>query len=439
MRLLLWMALALVAVNGAGSGAQPGDGFLLLTLLDNQSFNAGAIVYLDPHNPAAVSTLATNVTPGAFHNFVRMAPGNVDMVAAEASLTGASLLRFDPAGGAATIAATLVGATNGFELDGDDTWILANEPTSLVGVRHGDGRLSSFLLSAPGTFNEVAILREGGVHYAVGVYTQSTVAAPKILGADRSGTITTLLATATVLNRLSGIEVDPRTGDLLTTDFDGPSSVPPEPGGGVEFNRVHPGGAVTPLCAFAAANALKVAQDNTAWVAGFVTSPTVENAVLHYDLAHGAVITILALPAIPSSRWSISSLELYGSQALTARGQGGPGAVIAIDLKSHRKNAAGAFYRVALSFGRRPGLQLANGEWLHLHLSNDLFVVTVLNRVPGICQGFAGVLDAGGAAQASVHLPASFPRHLGLTVFAAAVFLSATEVVQVTNTHWFEL
>jgi len=433
--------LALTFVAGFAVAQRPNDGDLVFSLLDSNTFQNGAVVYVNPQSPAGVTTLTTNLQNNAFHNWVRMAPNNSDVVVAEidSAFAQSNLLSISPGGFPTTIIQGIPGGVNGYALDGDDTWIVAAANTSLFGVNHSSGALSSFILVGPGLFNDVAILREAGIRYVIADFQTTSAVAPKVLGADRNGITTTILSAANTLNRISSIEVDPKTGDLLTGDFDGPTTSPPEPNGGVEFNRVSRNGQVTPLTAFVGANAVKVNPDDTAWIAGFVVSPSLNTAVMRYDLAGGAVITIVSIPAISTNPWSISGLDVYGSRPLTCNGQGGPNSTINITIKSQRPRAAAAAYQLALSFGRRPGVKTPNGERLHLDVTDALFALTVQNLAPFLFQKFSGVLNVVGAAQAKVRLPATFPSGLGLTVFCAGVIFDQAGVVQVTNTHWFEL
>ena len=255
---------------------------------------------------------------------------------------------------------------------------------------------------------------------------------------DRSGTLTTVFDAPVALRRLSSLALEPRTGDLITCDYDGPNSSPTEPGGGVEINRVSPAGQLTSLYGFVSPNAIKINPDDTCYVAGYVFLPSLQNAVLHYDLAQGAALTILTLPTVSSSIWAISGIEVYGSRVLTCRGPTATSRTIQIHLKSQRNAASGASYQMACSFGRRPGVKLGNGERLHLNVTDSLFAATVSNLLPFVFENFVGVLDPFGAATARVKLPPGFPSNLGLTVFCAGVIFN-TNVVQVTNTHWFEL
>jgi len=370
-----------------------------------------------------------------------MAPNNADLVVSETDnrFSQSNLLSVNSSGFATTVVQGLPGSTHGFALDGDDTWIVANDNASLFGVKHATGAVSSFILNAPPIFVGATVLREGTTRYAVAVYTSLTAPYPKILAADRKGVTSTLFNQATVLNKISSIEVDPKTGDFLTCDHEGPTTNPPEPGGGVEVNRVTQAGKLTSLVSFVGANAVKVDQDDTLWVAGSVSVPAVANAIMHYDLKTNTVITFISMPAVPTSQWYISGLEIYGSRAMTCNGQGGPGATIHLDLQSRNTRAIRAAYQIACSFGRRPGMRLSNGQWLHLNLPDSLFLLTAQNLAPTIFQNFAGVLNGFGSARAVIKLPKSFPANTGLTVFCAGVIYDLKGIVQVTNTHWFEI
>jgi hypothetical protein len=439
MRTLLLVLAALLVVTGPGP-AQPLDGDLVLSLLQTNPTTLGAVVYFNPAKPNNITTLAVNFTRQNFDNWVRMAPNNTDLVVSETDYSLSRMINIDPGGNGTTIANYLPGGIQGFELDGDDTWIVAASSTSLLGVNHSTGKWTPYvLLALYPTFNEVCILREQGIHYVVANFVTSTLKPEvKLYSADRQGLTTTLmLTTGEPLLRLCGIEVDPKSGDFITTDFDGPSSSTLEPGG-VEVNRVTVGGKITTLATFAV-NGAKVNQENTFWAGGLVRGSSASTAaVMKFDMSTNTVLTIVQLPTLPSSL-PISTVEVYGSHPLTCNGQGGPGAAIQVSLNSQRSTAGGAAYQIACSFGRRPGLRFRNGEWLHLDLTDSLFFLTAQNLAPTIFQQFAGTLSPFGSATARIKLPASFPANLGLTVFCAAVIYTPQGVVQVTNTHWFEI
>ena len=110
-----------------------------------------------------------------------------------------------------------------------------------------------------------------------------------------------------------------------------------------------------------------------------------------------------------------------------------------MDINSQNRFAGGAAYQIACSLGRRPGVKLPNGEWLHLNVLDSLFFLTSQNLAPILFRNFAGTLDVLGSAKASIRLPGSFPKNLGITVFCAAVIYNLQGVLQVTNTHWIEI
>lgn len=450
MNILTRMALAsvvAVAVSAnAGAQLQQGDVVVSAFFVQNNAFNQGAIVYFDPMNPTAISTLSSEVVAGSFHNWVRMAPNNMDLIVAEVPSTFAStrLVQIDPGGLATTLAGQVPGSVEGLELDGDNQFIAISAlpaASTVLEIDATSGAMRTLILASGvnDLYNDVAIVREGGVHYAIANFTLSSVSAlPKLLNADRTGIRSTLLQSlGNPLEQISAIEMDPRSGDLIVTDFDGPGSTEPN---GTEVSRVSLGGSVTTLVSFVGANAAKVAQDDTVYVAGYTTQGTaLTNAVLRYDLRTSAVLTIFAVNNLASASWALSGIEIYGSQALTCNGTGGPSSTIQIALNSQAATAPSAGYQIACSLGRRPGVTLPNGERLHLNALDGLFVLTAQNLAPTIFRRFSGTLDPFGSATASVVLPASFPTNLGVTVFCAAVVFSQGNIIQVTNTHWFEL
>jgi len=440
--ILLAATLAASAVH-----AQPSGGDVVVTALRTASpFGQGLTLYFDPTrtNPA-LSTLATNVVPNSFGNAVAMGSNNRDVVVAEGDglLFSGTLVRIDPSGKGSTIA-YLADSIDGFALDGDGLWITAGVDlpgfaNSLHTIDDVTGAATT-LLSVPTQgrfhyFNEIAIYRESYT-YAVPFYTPLTVLLPRIIGTDRKGVLTTIYQGAgDPLLALNDVEVDPRTGDLLTADSRGPGSQPPEQGG-VELNRVSQSGTVTTLLAFTGANAIHVNQDDTLYAAGLAAGAS---AVLRYDLAARAVITIYRFPGLPLSAWALSGITVYGSRILTANGQGGPGRTIRIAVRCHNPSAPGGSYQLAASFGRRPGIRFPNGEWLHLNVADPLFLLTALNQLPGVMRNFAGRLDATGAAAASITLPAGFPAGLGVTVFVSGIVFDRNGLIASMNTHWFEL
>lgn len=449
-RSVIAASFALLAVLVTASPTQPKDGDVILSCLHSTAWAQGAVVYFDPSRPS-LTTLSANVAANAFSECLQMGADNESVVAFEVHQTffqGGWLVRIDRNGVGTTLAAAPL-AVNGLDLDGDGQWVLSGPAlgatgNTLYGVDDASGVLRTFVSvtpEGPAAFAGVAIHRERFPYATVAINFQP-VASLKVAGWSRQAIQTRLLVGSTEpLQFLSGVDLDPVTGDLITTDFKGRFSNPPEPNGGTEVSRVDvTTGRVSTIVGFSGANAVKVAADGTAFVAGHVLRSTYrDNAVLHVDLGTGAVKSIYTFPGFPSPPWGFSGVDVYGSRVLTCNGVGGPGARIAVALKSHRAGTAGAAYQLAASLGRRPGLRWPNGEYLNLDVTDPLFVASASNALPTVLRGFAGRLDASGRASASIDLPSTWPAALGLTVFVAGVVYDTQGVVQVTNTHWFEL
>jgi len=442
MRLVLLASLTLLALFNSVS-AQPRDGDLVLSMIGGGQMPDAFTVYLDPNRPAAVTTLY--LTPGRAnsHNWVRMAPDNSSVVLADVNnaQTSSQLIQVDPTGRARTLA-TLPDGVTGFELDGDGRWIVtattrsAGLPNYVHGVHHGSGTVTTVFASPRGaSLNDVAIIRERNIDYVLANASGGTGPVPRIFGADKTGISTTVVATlGNPLARITGVELDPRTGTFITTDLDGPTSSPPEVLG-VEVNRVSVAGRVATLVSFPLATGARVNQDDTVWLTGGTSLPVVA-ALMKFDLSRNAVVTIIPLPYQPYTAMA-TAVEVYGSRPLTCTRLTPSGRIIRIDLRTQRPLPAGSTYQLACSFGRRPGLLFANGEWLHL-TPDLLFFLSGFNLLPGHFVNFAGTIRSGQPALAAVILPFGAPSNLGVTVFCAGVIMNRGQVLQATNTHWFE-
>jgi hypothetical protein len=115
-----------------------------------------------------------------------------------------------------------------------------------------------------------------------------------------------------------------------------------------------------------------------------------------------------------------SDVEQVESRTLWAQGPWRIGTRGHLHLHMGR-NHAGDFYRVALSFSHRPGIALGG---VHLHLAADsLFLLTAVGSLPGLFNGFAGVLDTNGfpsVGQPWVGIP-NLGALRGLRIFGGAV------------------
>jgi len=423
--------------------AQPQDGDLVLSMIGGGQRADAFTVYFSPRPFGSLTTLHITRGLANWHNWVRMAPGNQNVVLADVdnAQTSSRLIRVDPTGRASTLA-TLPNGVTGFELDGDGRWIVtavtrsAGLATHVHGVHDALGTVTTIFASPRGAaLNEISILRERNIDYALANAAGGTGSVPRVFGADRTGVTTTIVATpGNPLARITGIELDPRTGTFITTDLDGPTSSPPELQG-AEVNRVSVTGRVATLVSFPLASGARVNQDDTVWVTGATSSPVVA-ALMKFDLSRNAVITIIPLPYQPHQAMA-TAVEVYGGRPLTCTRLTPSGRTIRIDLLTQRLIPAGATYQLACSFGRRPGLLFSNGDWLHL-APDLMFFLSAFNLLPTVFVNFAGTIQSGQPVVAAVLLPLGLPANLGVTVFCAGVIMHGGGVLQTTNTHWFE-
>jgi hypothetical protein len=433
------LVLLLFLLIAGSSAAQPMNGNLILSFIQRNNQNqisGGFTARFNPSTPTSWTTIAT--APASYwHEWTRMAPNNTDLVIAQCYSLGyqAHLVNSDPGGRVSTISPALPVQLSGFELDHDDCWIAAGgswASNQLFGIQHTSATAQTFLTlpgQSPGSFNEVAIDRDpGGPTYAIAVYNSTTVtiSSTKILHADRSGVTATLAWAGNPLLELSGIELHPRTGDYVTTDF---ATLP----NSVGVNRVTKAGTVIPLYPFASANALRIDPQDTAWILGYQGNmPT----VLRYDLTNNSVVTFIQLTNLPP-RAAATCIEIYGSRSLVCNQTSRTS--VKVNVQSRVPSAAGRSYALAASFARRPGLEMPNKEWLHLDTTGPLFLLSALNLLPSsIFQNFRGTLDPFGNATADVTIPPPLAG-TGIPIFMAGVIYDSTGVIQVTNTHWFVL
>ncbi len=181
------------------------------------------------------------------------------------------------------------------------------------------------------------------------------------------------------------------------------------------------------------ANAITIAQDDTAWIVGNRTASPRASFLMHYHLGTRAVLSVTTVN-IPQPAF-LTGIEVYGSRGLVCN-QTSPTAVT-VNVHSKHPQAGGEQYALAASLARRPGIQMSNSEWLNL-ATDPLFYLSALGAWPSIFTNFQGQLDAFGNATAHVNIPA-LPPNLGIPVFVAGVIFDKNGVLQVTNTHWFVL
>jgi len=428
--------LLLVSLISPAVAAQPQYGDLVITTMDGQnnlsrnSFSG----YLNPSRPGIFATLA--ITPASiFHNWVRMAPNNMDMVLSEVSyLTtphSGRMVNLQPNGVQSIITTLSSVSMDGFELDHDGQWVasarsgpLSPKPNYVLGVDHATGATTIFASLVTTTwFNEIAIDRDpGSMPYVITDCCLSGPSGPEFLLADRQGTVVTLVS-GTTIPANTAIELDPRTGDYIVGYLNYGDVI-----------RMTKTGKKTTLTSFSA-NAIRILQDDTAWMAhGGWKSRT----LLHYHLSQNTVLSLFVAP-VPYG-WGMTGLEVYGSRTLVCN-QKSP-STVTVNVQSRFPGAGGKLYALAASFARRPGIgPFPNGEYLNLDATNPLFYLSALGMLPSIFQNFQGTLNPFGDATANVDWSSlGLPPNLGISVFVAGVIFGRKQgVIQVTNTHWFVL
>jgi len=435
--------MLLVLVVGAGSAAaQPMNGDLIITYSDNSTFTTGNMLILKPQS----SIVTTLTLPPAGYAFARvtMAENNTDLICVTASGLYAParkdnlVLQVDPSG-AYTTRTMIQGKGNGYGIELDhDGWILAMYEASNDGLACLQGNTMSTLWSKPrnvnwGWFANMTMDRDpGSPPYVIARrWGSSSTLTPRLLGVDRKGIVSTLYSNVgDFFDALSSIDLDPATGDYLVCV--GPTGTSVHSLVAL-FNKNRSKittlqGASTIPFPYAA----KIGQDRKAWIA-------------RGDVAKGIVISQLDIQKNQITRTLIvnnplvfpTDIEIYGSRVLTCRQPVATPLTVTVDVMSHHTMAPGAQYVLAASFGRRPGVQFASSEWLHLNVTDPLFALTALNLAPSIFTGFRGTLDPFGRATATVNLPKGLPA--SLTVFVAGLILKGANIIQVTNTHWFVL
>jgi len=429
----------LITLFASAADAQPRYGDLVFSTGEGQYGNQrGYTAYMDPVSPGTLTTLAS-APAGSFHNWVRMAPNNTDLVISQATLltnpNSGELVELRPGGGQRTIAMFRTFVTDGYELDHDGQWILSARamPTSpkqnmVLGVDHISGTVTPYIgLSTTTWFNEMTIDRDPGfLPYTVVCCCLSGTSGPEVLHTDRRGTVVTLVSGSTIPPN-TAIELHPRTGDYIIGYISN--------GNIIRMDRTGKKTILTPF----SGNAIKILQDDTAWIAhGGWSSRT----LLRYDLTRNAVITII--PSGIAFGWNLMGIDVYGSRTLVCN-QKSP-ATVTVNVQSRHPGAKGQQYALAAGFARRPAppakcLQFPNGEYLFLDATGPLFTLSALGLLPGVFQNFQGLLDGAGnnVKPITVQIPLSLQAS-GITVFVAGVIYGKQAgVIQATNTHWFVL
>jgi len=226
---------------------------------------------------------------------------------------------------------------------------------------------------------------------------------------------------------VTNIQLDPRSGDYVYVFTD------------IRLLRTGKNGltsTITTLTGFLG-NRVRITQDNHLWIAGFMNLSPVKQGILKFDLTRNAVVTILSLPAAFTS--TITGLDVYGSRPLMCTQMQSSPWTVTVNVQSRHTQAAGASYVLAASPARRPGVKFSNGEWLDLDVTDPLFRTTASGLLSQYFRNSCGILDANGNATAKVVIPPGLPGMNDMAIFVAGVIYKGSNVIQVTNTHWFVL
>ncbi len=392
---------AVLLVQTAVRG-QPTSGNLILS--DASSFTGGPLFYSP--STGVLNTLTTGL-PGYFPNSVTMNADNSALFVpfVEGTSLSKSYLATVTSGGAVTTLKALSSTfrfTNGHVLAPDGTFINAGQMGHLLRFDPTSNQLTT-LANIGIPLNDVALNRDIGTLLAV-VFPPLPAPAPgSLIQFDpASASISTFLASSSLISDPSGVVQDPTTGDYIVSRFQAPGLVR------IDDTSL----AVSTLWTGAKANALALTPRNTFLVA-------TETDVREITGGSAVIKTYTYSPR----KLLFTGVEEYGSRRITTSGPATPGTTMTLTLSSPRPSDAGKIYVLGLSFSTRPALgTFAGGEVLNL-AADTLLAVTVANTLPAIFSGFQGALDGQARGQAAVHIPAAMPPGLNLPVHAGGVVL----------------
>jgi hypothetical protein len=451
------------AVLAVGLPAQPRDGDLIIGQFRDpmvaNSYGPGSILSVDPVTGKVLTIASRFTTIGTLAvgpNWIEMASDNTNfMVASLPSGTSPTVngkgVYFHSVDATGNILRTLVADpnptntvdyVNGFDLDYDGTWILGggynvwsfNENTFTYATLYS-------VPSATGQINGFAIDRApGGPGYVLGLFNATSSASPFLAGADRSGIVSTIAAGNGGPAYVSAIKVDQMTGDYITTGFGITAA-----GGGGEYMRTTKQGVLSTLnfpttaTTMYRANGIYIDKQHLAYILTYDWQtqpvPTLADnyvcSIYKMDLQGVFITQYVYSSTLVRKFFAAAGITEYGSRHVVCQGSGQPGTNVTVSFSSRKATDASKPYQLAASFAYTGGLRMPNGEYLDLMLDN-LFLLTAQNLAPQIFRNFAGVLDSGGNATATIAIPASLPPKLGIPIFPGGIS-------SVGNTHWFVL
>lgn len=220
------------------------------------------------------------------------------------------------------------------------------------------------------------------------------------------------------LGPVQSIDFDPITGDFLVANGD-----PLAP-----ILRVGRNGSVGAMGSFvvpSAAGAVRVAPETGNLL---VVGPSAARLVTPL----GATIT--NVPLVPPMDYP-GGVEIYGSRKISGFGPATAGTDYFVRFSF--PGCAGQNFLGAMSTAQRPGIPMNDGSGRVVSLRADWLFNATVGGIPGLLDGFSGVLDANGAATGVVHIPAGFPAGVRFFVSAVAVQPSAPSGIETANTWGF--
>jgi hypothetical protein len=358
-------------------------------------------------SPATGAVLS--VVPGGYFPVgVVMAPNNVDLLVA-----GSTSLDLVTLGGLVVPTSPISNGYGGqlapdqdgtylcaedwglYRLDpttGSEDWTWSGVYAFLNGVCV-DGDTGDYVVGEHGYFYDGRVTR---IHRTTGVAT--TIAAG--------------------LGPVQSVDFDPLTGEFLVANGDAFAPV----------LRVARNGAVTALgTSVVPTGATAVRVDPTTGNL-LVVGPNAARMVtpLGATVANVAFSTPMDYPG---------GVELSGSRKVSGFGAATAGSDYFVRLAF--PGGAGRAYTAALSTAMRPGIPLNDGTGRVVSLAADWLFNATIGGIPGLLDGFSGVLDANGSAIATVHVPAGFPAGVRFFVSAVVANPAAPSGLETANTWGF--
>jgi len=402
-----WMLVLALAGAASGQGARD---WILSEFTTTGDF--GGLAYVVP-STGMTSPIAVGRPAGSF-NAVTMHPDNRSFLVAYVNTGSVGQLAHVTTQGVVTSMAAIPNSLNALAAGdgGFNGSCLVTTSAGLVCSVNVTTGATTTLRSVPSLVNGLTFDQDSG-DVILAIFGNLPTGG-SLLRMNRAGTLTTF---ATGLGRLTGVDYDPTSGSCVVTRFDAPGVL-----------RVQGNGIVATVSSFSTVpNAVKVVAETGEMLVGggFAAPGPNEIGLLSPS---GAVIRSHTVPK------SCSGVTTYGALDLTGIGRplGGNPYVLRLSYPG----AAGATYVMALSTGMRPGIRLPNGEIVNLDPTSPLFALTLGGR-PGLAEGFVGVLDGNGEAQATIHLPGDMVL-AGQRFFAGSVRVHKSQV-QAGGVHGFSI